>query len=609
MGLNRAQSVALRGNRILLIITVSAGVMLAAVGVASALILKALVDTALGGDLPDLYGLLLVSAGYMVIYVAVSFMTARLANLFVTRAVTSLRRALVISAMGKVDVLREGDASSGYLGLVLRELDVVERDYLRNSVAAPRNAFTLVLGVTVMVILDPLVSLAILVAVVIAAAVMGATNRGADGREQDVATASVLFTHGLKDFASGLYTIRAYQGQRGVAQRLLMGSEELTRAKHAAYAGRDRIRIVAELCTYFVVLVMFAVSVAQAILGNTSVGTLVAFVQLLNYVVLPMQSLPQEIDGLRTARASLARIGLGIDLNADADPALGVDTRPAQVGAGGCTIDLAAVTYRYPGSARRALCDVSFQFRANQSYAVVGASGSGKSTLLKLLQGFDPDYTGSIRIAGKELRGMPVDELAQRLGIVHQEVYVFDASLRDNVTVFLPYPDEAVLAAVHAAGLRPVVDRLGLDHACGEHGGTLSGGERQRVGIARAFLRNSPVLLFDEITSALDRDTARSIEAVVAARHDATRIVVTHRIEEESMRRFDAIVVLEQGRLVDAGSFDELADREGPFSTMLRTGGDPCAEPDRALVSVPASDPTPPPERAAARRRFEQDDR
>lgn len=232
------------------------------------------------------------------------------------------------------------------------------------------------------------------------------------------------------------------------------------------------------------------------------------------------------------------------------------------------TIALTDVSYRYPGADRDAVADLSYRFAAGRSYAIVGSSGSGKSTLLKLLQGFDLSYSGGIEFGDVELRDASEEYVARHLSVVHQDVYIFDATLRDNITVFRSYEESAIRAAAVSAGLEELVDRLGWDHPCGEHGQTLSGGEKQRVGIARAFLRNSSVMLFDEITSALDNKTSRSIESTVARWGTATRIVVTHRLDEESMRAFDTILMLRSGRLVEEGSFDELLARGGEFREM-----------------------------------------
>lgn len=536
----------------------------ACVSVASALVLKALVDTAVGGDLPDLSVLILVSIGYMAVYLAASFLSARMSNTFIARAIANLRDALIAAAMSRRDSLRDGDASSAYLNLFTHDLSTAERDRLKNLIAAPQHAFMLLCGIGVMIVLDPVIFGALAVAAALAVGFMGLSGRRLPAREQRLSEANAQFSHRVKDLVSGLYTIRSYQSEFWVARRLRDDSAELGRASLAALSGRERTRIVAEFSTYFVVLAVLGVGVAQTILGNTTIGTLFAYIQLLNYVVVPMQLLPQEIAGLRTSRASMARIGFAIE--GRKEHSIGEIT-PAP-DSPTVSIALTDVSYRYPSADRDAVADLSYRFSAGRSYAIVGSSGSGKSTLLKLLQGFDLSYSGDIEFGDVELRDASEEYVARHLGVVHQDVYIFDATLRDNITVFRSYEESAIRDAAVSAGLEELVDRLGWDHPCGEHGQTLSGGEKQRVGIARAFLRNSSVMLFDEITSSLDNKTSRSIESTVARWGTATRIVVTHRLDEESMRAFDTILMFRSGRLVEEGTFDELIARGGEFREM-----------------------------------------
>jgi ABC-type bacteriocin/lantibiotic exporter with double-glycine peptidase domain len=537
------------------------------VSVASALILKALVDTALAGHLPDLYVLIAVSVIYMVVYLLVSFTSARVANRFLTTAVTNLRRALISSAMNRRDVLRVGDVASEYLEIFSRDLEISHRDYLTNTISIPQRSVALVAGIGTMVLLDPLIFASLAVAAALSAVVMGLAGRRATFREQELSQTHAAFGHRLKDLVSGLSTIRAYQSESWAARLLFKDSTDLGRASSMTQSGRDRTRIVAEFCTHFVVLAVFSVGVAQTILGNTTIGTLVAFVQLLNYVVMPIQLLPQEVGDLRTARASMTRIGAAIKGASEAQ----LDQFGSTVVSPVEHIALRNVSYRYPGASRDVISGFSYRFQAGQSYAIVGSSGSGKSTLLKLLQRFDLSYDGAIELDGVELRDADDELIARHLSVVHQDLYIFDASIRENIAVFQPFEEKAILLAAQAAGLADLIERSGLDYSCGEHGQALSGGEKQRIGIARAFLRSSSVMLLDEITSSLDNETSRSIESTVAGWGTSTRIVVTHRIDEESMRNFDAILMISAGALVEDGPFETLMARGGAFSAMYTT--------------------------------------
>ena len=216
------------------------------------------------------------------------------------------------------------------------------------------------------------------------------------------------------------------------------------------------------------------------------------------------------------------------------------------------------------------LRDVSLRLEAGKKYALVGASGSGKSTLLNLLMGACDGYTGSISIDGKELRAVDPDSLYDLMSLIGQNVFVFDDTIRRNITMFRDFPQEAVDSAAERAGLAAVIAEHGEDYRCGENGGGLSGGERQRVSIARCLLRGTPVLLLDEATASLDNQTAFAVTGAILALDGLTRLVVTHRLDAALLEQYDAIFVLRDGTLAEAGTFGDLMAEKGYFYSLYR---------------------------------------
>ena len=214
------------------------------------------------------------------------------------------------------------------------------------------------------------------------------------------------------------------------------------------------------------------------------------------------------------------------------------------------------------------LQNVSMKLEAGKKYALVGASGSGKSTLLNLLMGVYDGYTGSIAIDGKELREVDTDSLYDIMSLIGQNVFLFDDTLYQNITMFRDFPEDKLELAVHRSGLDSLIAEKGEGYRCGENGSGLSGGERQRVSIARCLLRESPVLLLDEATAALDNQTAFSVTDVILHLDGLTRVVVTHRLEEALLEQYDGIFVLRNGQVCEAGQFRDLMDRKEYFYSL-----------------------------------------
>ena len=211
---------------------------------------------------------------------------------------------------------------------------------------------------------------------------------------------------------------------------------------------------------------------------------------------------------------------------------------------------------------------VNAQFQAGKSYALVGASGSGKSTLLQLLMAGHSGYSGEILYDGRELSTVSTQSLYELVSLVEQNVFVFNSTLRDNITMFRDFPPQQVQRAEELSGLAPLIQEKGEGYLCGENGSGLSGGQRQRVSIARCLLRHTPVLLVDEATASLDKETAFRISSSILDLEGLTRVVVTHSLDEALLRRYDGILVLHHGRVAETGQFQELMDHKGLFYSL-----------------------------------------
>ena len=212
---------------------------------------------------------------------------------------------------------------------------------------------------------------------------------------------------------------------------------------------------------------------------------------------------------------------------------------------------------------------VSASFEAGKAYAIVGGSGSGKSTLLNLLMAGGTDYGGRILLDDTELSAVAPESLYALMSVIEQRVFIFNASIRDNVTMFRSFPQAQLDAAIARAQLSGLLEQRGADYRCGEGGSGLSGGEKQRVSIARSLLKQASVLLADEATAALDAETAHQVTSDLLALTGVTRIIVTHALEESLLRRFDGIFVMKDGCIVESGSFDALMARRGYFHALF----------------------------------------
>ncbi|MCL2530226.1 MAG: ABC transporter ATP-binding protein/permease, partial [Coriobacteriia bacterium] len=204
----------------------------------------------------------------------------------------------------------------------------------------------------------------------------------------------------------------------------------------------------------------------------------------------------------------------------------------------------------------------------NKKYTVVGGSGSGKTTLVRLLCANYTGYTGTISFSGRELHELDINQLLTHIAFIHQNVYMFDESIKENISLHREYSEKEWQEALATSGVDRFLDQMenGLDTQVGENGINLSGGQRQRVAVARALIQKKPILIIDEGTSAVDRQTAYEIETALLAMPQITLITITHHLASELLRQYDRILFLQNGQVAESGTYDELIQKQAHFA-------------------------------------------
>lgn len=378
--------------------------------------------------------------------------------------------------------------------------------------------------------------------------------------EKKVSDKNAGFVGLVKDLLSGFTVVKSFRSEKEVAEKFDENSGELEHEKRRRKYTEWLVNIVCGQLGGIVQVGSFVVGAALAIAGEMEVGAIVGIIQLLNYVIMPINNVPQSLAKIRAS-------GALIDKLADAcaeNEARGGTKKLENIGEG---IRFEHVDFGYTPD-EPVLKDLCAEFKTGKSYAIVGASGSGKSTLLNLMLGYRDDYSGEIHIDGAELRDVDMGSLYDMISTIQQNVFIFNSTIEENITMFKDFPPEVVASAARRAELDKLIEEKGHGYACGENGSGLSGGERQRISIARSLVRGAPVLLMDEATAALDAKTAHAVEDSILSIDGLTRIIVTHRLEKPLLERYDEIVVMSGGRVVEQGSFEELMANSGHFAAL-----------------------------------------
>ena len=292
-------------------------------------------------------------------------------------------------------------------------------------------------------------------------------------------------------------------------------------------------------------------------------GIVLVFLQLVSFVISPIEQLPAILANRSAALSIMNKLTEMIQTDAESSTGRTIS--------GVCRrITFENVSFSYDDR-KEVLHNICMDFEPGKKYVIVGCSGSGKSTILRLIMRAFENYTGRIMLDETEIREISFESLFRFTSFVQQDVFVFNDTIRNNITLYKEYPEERIAKAMNCAGLAAMAARCVEDSPCGEKGIALSGGERQRISIARAILRRTPVLLMDEATSALDKRTAHEVMEAVLRCKDTLCICVTHRLDDIILRQFDEILVLHDGRFVEHGCFGELIAKKGYFYSLYET--------------------------------------
>ncbi|MCA1478087.1 glucan ABC transporter ATP-binding protein/ permease [Bradyrhizobium sp. NBAIM08] len=343
-------------------------------------------------------------------------------------------------------------------------------------------------------------------------------------------------------------------------------ADELLAAQMPVLSWWALVTVITRASTTITVLAIFTLGIALHDQGLTSIGEIVMFV---SFATLLIQKLEQVVSFINNVFMEAPRLREFFNV-LDAVPA--VHDRPDAIDAGRLSglVEFHDVTFSYDGK-RPAIEDLTFTALPGQTIALVGPTGAGKSTAIALLhRAFDPQ-SGVIKIDGMDVRGVTLTSLRRNIGVVFQEALLFNRSIAENLRVGKPDATEAEMrkAAERAQALEFIERSGGFETNAGERGRMLSGGERQRLSIARALLKDPPILILDEATSALDAVTEVKVNAALdEVMRGRTTFVIAHRLS--TIRNATRILVFENGRVIETGTFDELVAKGGHFAEMAK---------------------------------------
>ncbi len=552
-----------RENRLNLAMTLVSAALMAAGELVISWLIKEIVDLISGISGYTFGALLAIAGGGLALMALAAAIDYAFLSRFRAKAMKQYRKYVFRRLLDKGIQAFSGENSSLYLSALSNDVNTIERDFISPLQSTLSTALAFVGALGLMLWYSPLLTLISIGFSLLPIVVSIVFGSRAEKAEKALSDRKEHYTGMLKDTLTGFAVIKSSKAEQNIARMHAAQNERVSDATKKRTGIGVLISYSSGIAGGVLQFGVFFVAAAMALSGNSSItgGTAIVFVQLLNYVLRPIQAFPNFYAGAKSSFGLIDKLAEALNRNVQDD---GDPVAPSLSDG----ISIRNLRYAYEEE-KTVLNGVDMELRAGGCYALVGGSGSGKSTILNLLMASSRDYQGEIRYDEKELKTVSPGSLYDLVSIIQQNVFVFNSTIRDNITMFSDFPKEDVDRAVRLSGLEKLIREKGEDYLCGENGAGLSGGERQRISIARALLRKTPVLFVDEATASLDAETSFEVLDAILKLDGYTRVIVTHDLDENILRRCTGLFTLKNGTVAEQGSFDDLMEKKGYFYSLF----------------------------------------
>ena len=534
-----------------------------------AVIMKPLLDEGFTGNRPDyIWSIPLAVVGLMFLRGVCAFSSSYLLAWVANNMLLGLRREMFDRLLG----LSDEDFKRGDSGRLLNRftIDAGTVTGLATEVitVVVRETLVVIALLAVLLYMSWQLTLIVLVMLPVSTLIARVFIRRLRRINRDTIGMNAELTRVVREGIEGQRVIKLFDGYEHESGRFAYVNGRLRRFAMRAASADAALSPLSQFSIAISVASVIAVALYQANHGGLTVGSFAAFMAALGQIFDPIKRLTNIASAMQRMLISAESVFTLIDQAPETD----TGTRQLPVPVRG-KVDFTDIRHRFPGVNTDTLSGVTLNVEPGQTIALVGRSGSGKTTLVNMLPRFVTPNGGTVCIDGVDIRDLKLRDLRSHLSLVSQDVVLFEGTIAENVGygALHDVSREDIRNALQAASLLDFVDSLpqGLDTPVGENAGQLSGGQRQRLAIARALIKNAPILILDEATSALDNESERqvqaSLETLMAGR---TTLVIAHRLS--TVQKADRIVVLDQGEIVEQGRHEELLEHDGIYAGLYR---------------------------------------
>lgn len=553
-------SIHIRKNKLLFILTILTSIIASLGYVFMAVLLQQLLDIAIDKNFQQFLRLVVFSIIYFVVLGFSLYLQSLLSKKVICKIILQIRSDVFRGTINHNIEDFEKKNTADYISVVTNDVKMLEDNFLLPLFEVIQYTVIFISSFVLMIYFDIIVTICVVAAIAVMILVPSLLGGTLEKKQNMFSSKLADFTANLKDILSGFEIIKSYSMVKSVIQRFDKVNTETINSKYSV----DRLFALNEGLSAFLALmvqiVVLFLSAYFIITGRITVGTLLGMVQVSSNLANPLIMIFTNVPKMKSVRPIVEKLE-NISKHSLTPPKKeNIATYKSHI----CAKDL---SFSYDGK-KEALSGIDCLIEKGKKYVIVGKSGCGKSTLIKLLSGYYSTYTGEILYDDTEYHMLDKDNVVQLSSIIHQNIYMFDETIYDNICLHEHYPEERIEKVIADSGLTEFISELptGLQYQVGENGSNLSGGQKQRIAVARALIRNKPILILDEGTSAIDMQTAYDIENRLLKMEDLTLITITHHLEPNLLDKYDEIFYMQNGRIKEKGCFKHLINTASCFS-------------------------------------------
>lgn len=506
-----------------------------------------------------LYNICLIAVSQIAFYFVYKLFEAK----YLQHIMMNMRNTLFSLIINKrmPDYLKIG--SSTLSSRLINDTRLLEQNYISPSITLMKESILAIFSLAALIQLNMLATMFILVFSFLPVLLPKILTNGIRTRMGAFTVEMGKFTEKTLDFLSGFEVFKNYNAEDYVFSSYLLYNEALAKSKRRAFIYLDFLTNAVAMSSIFISIGVLIAGMFLAISGYLTIGEVFAISFISSGISGPISNITNALSKINGARV------FANDYNELLTPKQKLE--PIKTIQNAITVNNSTLTVDKP-----ILKQISCRFEKGKKYAIVGGSGSGKSTLIKLILGYFDAYDGEVIFDQIPLSKIDSDSLYEQISYVPQKASFFYGSLNDNFTMFNENSDcKLVSCVINNIGLSKIVSKLpnGMESIIEANAANFSGGEAQRIAIARALIQKKPILILDESTSALDKESFVKIERNLLSNSELTLISVTHRLTSEVLSLYDTIFVIKDGELVEVGTFDELIALDGVFCGLYECEG------------------------------------